>query len=74
MTEPSPFLAADQTPVDAAPDIGARTLAFLFSDIEGSTRLEQAVAEVRRLAAEGAAMSVDQVVAYALGDRPWPAS
>ncbi len=46
MTEPSPFLAADQTPVDAAH---------------------------RGLDAEGAAMSVDQVVAYALGDRPWPA-
>jgi predicted ATPase/class 3 adenylate cyclase len=42
MQEPSPFPEPAQPPVQV-PDLGDATLTFLFSDIEGSTRLEQAI-------------------------------
>ncbi len=42
MQEPSPFPELAQPPVQAAESAGA-TLTFVFSDIEGSTRLEQAI-------------------------------
>ena len=44
MQEPSPFpVTQPQTPPDGAMDRGRATLTFLFTDIEGSTRLEQAI-------------------------------
>jgi predicted ATPase/class 3 adenylate cyclase len=46
MQEPSPFPEPAQTPAPAsvaAVDLTGATLTFLFSDIEGSTRLEQAI-------------------------------
>jgi predicted ATPase/class 3 adenylate cyclase len=45
MQEPSPFPELAQPPVQAAESAGA-TLTFVFSDIEGSTRLEQAIGTV----------------------------
>jgi predicted ATPase/class 3 adenylate cyclase len=42
MQEPSPFPELAQPPVQAAEPAG-ETLTFVFSDIEGSTRLEQAI-------------------------------
>ena len=42
MQEPSPFLESAQPPAQV-PDLGDATLTFLFSDIEGSTRLEQTI-------------------------------
>ncbi len=45
MQEPSPFPELAQPPDEAAEPAGA-TLTFVFSDIEGSTRLEQAIGTV----------------------------
>ena len=42
MQEPSPFPELAKSPIEAAEPAGA-TLTFVFSDIEGSTRLEQAI-------------------------------
>ena len=43
MQEPSPFPELAQPPAHVAGPGAAPTLTFLFSDIEGSTRLEQAI-------------------------------
>ena len=45
MQEPSPFPELAHPPVQAAEPASA-TLTFVFSDIEGSTRLEQAIGTV----------------------------